>query len=89
MLYENSDNTFGYKVMKAKDILIKGRISRAIKHIFDKNFSKMLKINIGDKATFYDEKNNLLEIKKYVFKHRIEKGDIVKNHPNTFNIERI
>ena len=89
ILYENNDNTYGYKVVKAKDTLIKGRVSRALRYVFDKKFSKLLKININEKAMFYDDKNNLLEIKKFTPKQRLEKGDIVKNRPNIFNVEKL
>ena len=89
LLSENKDETYGFKVMKSKDISTKGRQSKALRYIFDKKFNKLLKINVGNRVMFYDNKNKLMEIKTYEYKQRIEKGDIIKHCPNTFNLERI
>ena len=89
VLAENNNNTYAYKVVKAKDALIKGRISKALRYCFGSKFKQLLKVNVCEKPMYYDDKNNLIEIKKFTFKNRLEKMDLIKAKPNTFNVEKL
>ena len=85
ILTNNTDGTYSYKVVDITNTLVKGRIARALKYVFDKKFSHLIKINIGSEVSFFDNKNNVVVLKKYDHKLRIDKGDTLKYVPNTFN----
>ena len=89
VLAENNNNTYAYKVVKAKDALIKGRISKALRYCCGSKFKQLLKVNVCEKPMYYDDKNNLIEIKKFTFKNHLEKMDLIKAKPNTFNVEKL
>jgi hypothetical protein len=76
LILAKSDKYY-YKVVPLTSILIKGRTAKTLNYIFNKEKPELTKIYINESPSYYDEFNNLITIKDYTPKTRLEKMDIL------------
>jgi len=88
LILAKADNYF-YKVVPMSSILIKGRTAKTLNYITNKEKPELFKIYINQSPQYYDMKNDLITIEQYKTKQRLEKMDILKGVPNTFEVNQL
>jgi DNA gyrase/topoisomerase IV subunit A len=88
LILAKADNYF-YKVVPMSSILIKGRTAKTLNYITNKEKPELFKIYINQSPQYYDMKNDLIAIEQYKTKQRLEKMDILKGVPNTFEVNQL